>query len=192
MNPAALAALLNGDIDNALVASTPGGIEAQEARGQADLCNTSRLPKDHRPECREALEAAGVVFGDSSDDLFLNVTLPEGWKLQATEHSMWSDLLDENGYKRAAVFYKAAFYDMGAHFSACRRFSVDAYHDMGDDGMRSIVVRDAKQNGPAKVFGTVESGKNGWEASGELNLQAVDWLRTHYPDYNNAAAYWAD
>ncbi len=34
MNPAALKALVGGDIENFLVASTPGGIEAQEKRGQ--------------------------------------------------------------------------------------------------------------------------------------------------------------
>ena len=192
ITPAALSALVSGDLDNFMVAATPGGIEAQEARGQSDLCSKSRLPKDHRPECRKALEDAGVVFGDSADDLFVNVTLPEGWKLQPTEHSMWSDLLDASGCKRAAIFYKAAFYDMSAHFNACRRFCVSGYHDIQDDDSRSIVVLDAKQDEPVKTFGRVESGKNGWEAGDALESQAIGWLKEHYPDYNNAAAYWAD
>lgn len=189
INLAAFGALASGDMDNFAVAATPGGIEAQEARGQSDICSASKLPKDHGSECRGALEHAGVVFGDSADDLFLNVTLPEGWKLHPTDHSMWSDLLDENGSKRAAVFFKAAFYDMSAHFNACTRYHVNAYHDPSEDGSRSVVVMDSKTGKPVKDFGRADRG---YEAGEPLKSQANKWLSDNFPDHRNAAAYWAD
>ena len=55
-----------------------------------------------------------VVGPSKGDDLFTDVKLPQGWRIQPTNHSMWSDLLDEAGVKRAAIFYKAAFYDRSA------------------------------------------------------------------------------
>jgi hypothetical protein len=42
------------------------------------------------------------------------VSLPPGWKVVPTDHSMWSDLVDAKGEKRASIFYKAAFYDRDA------------------------------------------------------------------------------
>jgi hypothetical protein len=95
------------------------GIEAQEARGQRELVSSEVLPSDCDSTSREALEAAGVVFGDQVEDdpIFQHVTLPEGWKKRPTDHSMWSELVDAEGNVRASIFYKAAFYDRSAHMS---------------------------------------------------------------------------
>jgi hypothetical protein len=41
MTPAAVQAMLNGDLTNVLAASTPGGIERQEAAGQAAMVKTA-------------------------------------------------------------------------------------------------------------------------------------------------------
>lgn len=115
MNPAALNAALNGDMRNAAIASLPGGIEALEAVGQIELCNSTKLPKDTNGCTREDLEKLGIKFLKSYDDIFINVKLPKDWKLIPTEHSMWNDLIDENKKVIAQVFYKAAFYDRSAH-----------------------------------------------------------------------------
>lgn len=40
-----LKALLNRDLENAIVSETPGGIEAQEARGQRDFVASESLPR---------------------------------------------------------------------------------------------------------------------------------------------------
>ena len=99
-----------------LLTALPGGIEAQERRGQHELVNSTNLPTDCSPEDQAKLEAAGVVFGAvvPDDDIFREATLPQGWQLKATEHSMWSELVDQEGAVRASVFYKAAFYDRSA------------------------------------------------------------------------------
>lgn len=91
----------------------PGMIEASEARGQRELVASTQLPIEIRPpEGKKTLEEAGVKFGEPGEDpLFCEATLPEGWKKVATEQSMWSELVDDKGVKRASIFYKAAFYD---------------------------------------------------------------------------------
>ncbi|THA72479.1 hypothetical protein E6R60_26475 [Streptomyces sp. A0642] len=99
-------------------ASGSGGadqaIAEQEKAGQAQLVNSDRLPADIRG--REVLEGFGVVFGepDAADPMFCPATLPEGWRREASDHDMWSYLVDGQGRRRASIFYKAAFYDREA------------------------------------------------------------------------------
>lgn len=99
-----------------LLGGNPRAIEAQEARGQRELVESTVLPTECRPADKAALEAAGVKFGDPlpGDPIFCNAELPEGWKKEGSDHAMWSYLVDETGTQRAAIFYKAAFYDRSA------------------------------------------------------------------------------
>ena len=97
--------------------SPSGYIEAQEAAGQRQLVNSDRLPtKVTSDGGDEPFLALGFTFGppDKGDDLFRPATLPPGWKRQATDHAMWSKLVDEHGRERVEIFYKAAFYDRHA------------------------------------------------------------------------------
>lgn len=98
--------------------SSSDAILGQEAAGQQSFVKSTTLPAEIRG--KEILEAAGVKFLGpvEGDDLFQYVELPEGWKKEPTDHSMWSKLVDEQGRERASIFYKAAFYDRRAHASA--------------------------------------------------------------------------
>lgn len=120
ITPAALVALVSGlenekdGLENFRAAVTPGGIERQEAEGQRIFVASEVLPID----CPQSeLEALGFKFGEPVDDLFVAVQFPDGWKKKATDHSMWSELIDPEGKVRASIFYKAAFYDRKAHMS---------------------------------------------------------------------------
>lgn len=99
----------------------PGSIEAQESKGQRELVNSSQLPRNANPYsgivAKDAYEKMGIkVIGESKgDDLFYDVILPNGWALKATDHSLWSELFDGDGKKRASIFYKAASYDRKSH-----------------------------------------------------------------------------
>jgi len=107
--PGGVAAL----VASAMAIGTDATIEAMEADGQRQLVASELLPTD----CNTAaFEAAGFTFGDPvpDDDLFRAATLPPGWTRHATDHPMWSHIRDEHGRHRAAVFYKAAFYDRRA------------------------------------------------------------------------------
>lgn len=119
-NAAARAALMRGDLKNALIAETPGGIEAQEAQGQRDFVASDSLPcRIQHPDTEQAFLALGFVFGDpipegKSAPLFRQAKLPDGWRKVATDHSMWTNIVDSTGTPRVAIFYKAAFYDRAA------------------------------------------------------------------------------
>ena len=192
ISPAALRALVDGDIENAIVASTPGGIERQEAKGQRTFVASKTLPKECLYSTREQLEALGIVFHEDADDLFVRVTLPQGWRKVATSHSMHSDLVDEQGRKRASIFYKAAFYDRCAFITLNIRyrhivqpiggFEVD-FHDRPYIG----VVLDQD-----KVIWQTEdtASYDDWKKKDELQARAYDWLVAHYPDWQNPLAYW--
>lgn len=103
----------------AMVHGSGGAIERQEAQGQRSFVGSDTLPAKGD---RTALIAAGVKFGDlvPNDSLFGFVELPQGWKKRPTDHSMWSELVDETGKVRATMFYKAASYDRDAFLSAPR------------------------------------------------------------------------
>ena len=98
----------------------PQAIESQEAEGQKQLCNSSQLP--HNANCekdaKEIYLSLGIkVIGESKDDnLFYDVELPKGWKICPANHSMWSELQNEQGKTIGTIFYKAAFYDRCAVF----------------------------------------------------------------------------
>lgn len=93
-------------------------IEHTEAQGQRQLVASDLLPIEitGRPGVRNVFLHLGFVFGDAVEDdpLFQHVTLPEGWYRKGSDHDMWSYLVDDEGNRRVAIFYKAAFYDRKA------------------------------------------------------------------------------
>lgn len=96
-----------------------GYIEEMEAQGQRQLVHSDRLPVKLNFSKEEDFLAAGFTFGapDPQDPLFRPATLPEGWKREGTDHSMWSQIVDHKGRQRVRIFYKAAFYDRDAFMS---------------------------------------------------------------------------
>lgn len=190
-SPAAILALAKGDLANFLVAETPGGIEAQEAAGQAALVRRSDLlPREisSRGIRAEDLELAwGIKYGDVFDDLFVNVTLPKGWLIEATDHAMHSKILDANGAIRANIFYKAAFYDRRADISLQNRFRIEDTYGKTET---STDVRDYKADTIIRTFGAAPS--RDYDARNANHLAAEEWLKETYPDFANPLAYWSD
>ncbi|MFD6968349.1 hypothetical protein [Streptomyces sp. NPDC059949] len=99
-------------------------IGSQEKRGQQQLVNSDRLPAEIRGD-RTDFEALGFTLGDPdpADPLFAPATLPEGWAREASDHDMWSYIVDQLGRRRVAIFYKAAFYDRSADMSLVTLYS---------------------------------------------------------------------
>ena len=206
-NPAALGAFLSGDIENAVAASTPGGIAAQEAAGQKALVSGEYLPKDRLP--REQLEQLGFVFGKDKDDLFIYCQFPEGWHKEATDHSMWSKLVDPQGRERAMMFYKAAFYDRNAFMGALKpRYQCSkeygAYpekdnYDSHYNHFRAIDNSTGETLFHSEDYANYKKAKaegheHNWQDEDTLekaNRFLVNaWLTKHYPDYEDPLAYW--
>lgn len=171
---------------HAIVGGTDAAIRYQEAHGQQALVNSAALPK----RCpRAELEQMGVVFGDDADDLFVNVALPAGWRKQATDHSMWSNLLDDQGRKRGAIFYKAAFYDRNAFMDLSRRINVTRdYCD--DDTVAVLVKRDDETLFSTEPIKRDLKGRDYFVASDAAEQAAIAWADEHYPDWRSPLAYW--
>jgi hypothetical protein len=210
LTPAAVAALIDDDMGNFVAAATPGGIEAQEARGQADFAESQTLPieglqwrfsgEKYSTSPKEYLESLGFVFGEEADELFINVKFPEGWKIEPTDHSMWSDLVDDKGRNRAGIFYKAAFYDRNAHFDLNRRYSYSEVYDHMEDYIPNTMqyfVRDDGDNG--KILYETEAVPykekyegDFWDIQNACEQQAINWLNENYPEWESPLAYWDD
>lgn len=189
LTPAALSAIARGDLHNAFVAVTPGGIEGQEKAGQAMLTlKFNQLPKEYlywRGEgtWQEAMGRLGFKFGADVDDLFISITPPAGWTLRASDHSMWSYIHDEQGRKRGKVFYKAAFYDRSAHFSLDTRYQAGGEYE-GDK--RYSRARDTATGSILIEYGPTED----YSQSEKEDRVTFKWLDDARPDWHNVEAYW--
>jgi hypothetical protein len=174
-------------IENFLTAITPGGIEAQEKRGQQALVNSDILPK----QCpKKELQKLGFKFLGDHDDIFLKVEMPKGWKKEKSDHDMWSYLIDDRGRRRAFIFYKAAFYDRSANMGLYTRFSSSQNYDL-KDALQFFVM---DEDNIIYATATVKFIKAYDEAyiliERELDKEVMDWLSKNYPDYKNVLAYW--
>ncbi len=167
-----------------------GAIERQEADGQRELVNASVLPIKGIEKVRSMIESNGGSIGEpvAGDTIFVNVILPTGWTKVATDHSMWSNLLDDKGRKRAGIFYKAAFYDRSAHISALNRFSVDSWSRTTDtlvvvfvtDACGLVEHEESMAIGDAKKYNVMDAAEDKVKA----------FLDETYPLWRDASAYW--
>lgn len=182
-----------------LLGGAPKKIERQEAEGQRSFVKSETLPTDLRGSTeynsRAILEAAGVKFVCEvpDDPMFQVVELPAGWEKKPTDHSMWSDLVDDKGRKRASIFYKAAFYDRSAHMGLETRFGIRQDYERQDKENVAVVhVMDCGK----VVFATEpiqlpsERSKEYYEVSEAARSGAIAWLDQNYPDWRNPGAYW--
>ena len=171
-------------------------IENQERQDQKDACRTHALPIKGTFGQRDIWEKLGFVFGEDADDLFVNVTMPEGWDLKPTSHSMWSDLRDEQGRVRASMFYMAAFYDRDAHISLNRRYTINQYDTQEGDSNSlvrvSVYDADAMKKEPVHIIEQDYANciQNRHSVREALTKDARDWLNETYPDWENPLAYW--
>jgi len=216
MKPSTLVALLSGDLENAIISETPGGIEAQEARGQQLVCKSHLLPKQgdmySSRSLWDDLKSLGFKIISEHDDLFYEVEFPTGWELAPTEHSMHSNLIDEQGRIRGHMFYKAAFYDRRADMSLRKRYVAtlrlesgygDNYDDKSpergyvfDTGVGSsfdeytIIYRTEEYI--CRPDGKVDDATYWKYAAVRNNISkmADNWLNEHYPDHANPLTYW--
>lgn len=188
MNPAAISALAQGNMANFIAASTPGGIEAQEAQGQRTLAAAAnKLPSDMRAEDRSALESLGFIFGGKVEDIFLECIFPVGWTIKPTDHSMHSDLVDPQGRKRGGIFYKAAFYDRNAHFNLKARYYQSSDYEQPTS---TYFIVDSADGSRKHVVGTAPY--DDYKAGDLVQQAAREWLETNLPNYQDPLAYWAD
>lgn len=176
----------------------PDTIEAQEAQGQKELVESSVLPVEmdqHSDyDTRKILEELGVKFlGVIEDDkIFQRVELPVGWKIEPTEHSMHSSLLDDKKRVRAGIFYKAAFYDRSAHLTLKRRYGCSLDYVKANKG---VIQSNVKDQGKI-IYSTDEyilkesDEARRWAIQNEHDKRVITWLNENCPEWENPGKYW--
>lgn len=192
--------------------STPY-IEAQERQGQAQLAKSTTIPTRLNGCTEDQLRALGFELGPvptTGDTLFRPALLPQGWKIVPTDHSMWSDLVDSRGFVRGSMFYKAAFYDRGAHLGLSVRLHIREDYEarkldgtIAHDIYADLPGKDAKGEQNRKVLHRYEHPEKfpdhrvarGHEhpyflAMDAARTAASAWLRENYPDCGKVMAYW--
>lgn len=200
----------NNRQDHWLLGGNPRAIEAQEEAGQQELARASQLPaKINNPraiDAKAAYERMGIlvypfsekiarIFKEQvkkidNDPIFVSVILPSGWKIEPTDHSMWSNLKDGGGRIRASVFYKAAFYDRDAFSNLiCRYEANTAFVDLSPDAkgydQYAFVVDNSTGEELFKTpaFASYDEGR-------PFRQQAQDFIAANFPDHADFAAYW--
>jgi hypothetical protein len=176
-----------------LLTALPGGIEASEARGQAELVRSEVLPSDITAKDRDVLAAWGVVLGApvENDTLFVHATIPAGWEKRRTDHAMWSDLVDDRGRVRASIFYKAAFYDRKAHLSVTTRYRVEVeYPDGPGYRTKRAHVKDGKGDTLFSMDWMTDSDEDIRAFRDNARTAAVAWLDEHRPGWQDPTQHW--
>lgn len=181
-------------LEGMLNRTADGLIEASEARGQAQLVASDDLPIDMGGLSPELVaEKTGIQFGEPINELFVAVTLPEGWSKRATDHSMHSELVDDKDRVRAGIFYKAAFYDRKADMYFTRFYLVKT--DYSDEEKRTITVTGGGE--VIKTFGVIDwpgYESDNWRIASDkqekLEAEARAWLDETYAEHSDPFAYW--
>lgn len=171
-------------------------IEKQEADGQRQLVESLSFPV--KGDQDEALIAMGFEFGEpySSDPMFRDAKLPAGWKKQASDHSMWSYIVDEQSRKRVAVFYKAAFYDRDSFYYAELRFKVSKNYDLPVSQERQDIQHQVKDAGAVIYETEIEPFAGGeWVERKAIeerqHAECKAWLDENYPGHGDLVGDWA-
>ncbi len=181
----------------AVVHGAPQAIQAQEERGSAQLVKSDVLPKGDQRD-RAAMESIGIKLGEDvpGDPLFIYAELPDGWEKRRGDDGddpRGSYLYDDQGRKRASIFYKAASYDRKADISVLRRYQIEQDYNVADkDDTAVFTVTD--YTGVIHTMGSVTLAEKWsperYEQEDEARAAARQWMDDNYPDWGNPAAYW--
>ena len=144
-------------------------------------------------------EQMGIKIIEEHDDLFLKVELPAGWEVKATDHTMWNDLVDNNGRVRAKFFYKAAFYDRDAFINFETRYQIEATHvapwDAEYDVWKKSDYHGIVKDGDKIIYETAHTPATGdYDQDRKIEESLYDeveaYMAINYPDFKNIHAYW--
>ncbi len=178
---------------DAIVQGSGRSIEGEEARGQEELVQSESIPTQMRSEgMEEKLKELGFELGevDESDPLFRSCKLPQDWKREASGHRLWSYIVDERGFRRISISYKAAYYDRRAFMSFVGKpctAAQDAYDEKARKAIGDYPQWDIErtQDGDISVYTAtervVEDGHNVYDheagdckATGRVVVHRVD------------------
>lgn len=162
----------------------------KEAEGHKKVAGYDRLPIDLNGTPAEHFVQLGFVLGERLNAHFLKAEFPKGWSVQPTSHPMWSDILDEKGFIRGAIFYKSSFYDEKAHTNLhCRVVYRPEWDENSDFKGYEVFCKMPNKQEKRLAFFDKSEGENS-SKSGEGLANTKKYLEENYPEYTNPCAYW--
>lgn len=161
-------------------------VEHMEAEGQECVIRNTMMAKRMWPS-REDFEQLGFSFEDiPGDEVLCYATLPQGWSMKKTDHSMWNDIIDQNGMIRGSMFYKASAYDRNAHMDLnCRYYICSRYVDE-DHLIKEVYFGNEKEI----LFVAGQTPIDAYDDIEKLKALAKQYADENYPDWENVHAYW--
>ena len=171
-------------------------IENMEKEGQERAVANCMMAKEMEPSKKE-WEQLGFRFIDiPDDDVLCKAVLPEGWSIRPTDHSMWSDIYDNNNLKRGSMFYKSSFYDRKAHMSLMTRYRV--HKEYIDEDYNKTEIYFGSDDEKLFVVGQVNISDDDprdvilekYDQQREMEEIARQYGDENYPDWRSVHAYW--
>ena len=143
------------------------------------------LAKNMDPD-RFEWEKLGFLFQSiDGNHVMYKATLPEGWRLEPTDHSMYFDLFDEYGNRRGQMFHNP--YKGFATMSLFHKYGVYADFDK-----ETFTIGYYFGNAEEKLFETERISpyerKNIYEA--DLKMLCLKFADDNYPESWSYSAYW--
>ena len=146
---------------------------------------------------REQYSKIGIEVIEEYDDLFFNVILPKGWRIEETTHSMWNNVFDEKGRKRMEFFCKKSFYDRDAFTNFERRYSYSkvpfdeyktnaSYEERRDKEWHGVIY-----DSNTEIFRTEPMLMEDVSEDTIKNI-CIEYLNKNYPLWEEINAYWND
>ena len=145
---------------------------------------------------RTAWEKIGFSFKVIPGDFVLcEATLPEGWSLEATDHSMYFDLFDEYGNRRGQLFYNSISKERNSTMSLFRKYGVHEEYDKDTDSIGYYFGNDEERLFETKYIKLArnvseEERKAFLKERVELKNVTLRFAKENYPDCMDVNAYW--
>lgn len=194
------------------------GITESFRNGQSALNGEAVIPvrlNAYEGDGKKLLTDMGFTLGGSvqGDPLFQRALLPEGWQKKSTNHYLWSNIIDSNGFIRFEVFFSSVMWDREAFMNPSIRIYCNQQYREGDNedgpkleesGITRWRVTAALPGGVRKNVKTFDrpisyresmaddevARRAYFQQSDELRDEARAWMLANYPECKNPLAYW--
>ena len=165
------------------------------------------LPRKFNTGNIKDFQDMGIIFGENVDEIFRKAILPEGWKIESTDHDMWFNLLDNQNRVRATMFYKVAAWDYDSFLNVKRRYNfyvepINGWNENYKNVEWVVRVKDYDneilwESNPTEKEPDVKTNRDAWlkwveKKNDVLPLLAKRWLNNAYPSWEHPIAYWSE
>ena len=152
---------------------------------------TTKIPKKLNPE-KEIWEDLGFTFTNNNDNNTLyNTTLPTGWSIQPTNHSMILNIIDEHNQIRGNILCNTntSIY-LNTRYRICVNYVGKGYNTIeiyfGNEEEKLFIAGLVHKKNCTDRLEIVKA----YEEQIRLTRLAQEWAEYNYPDYEDVRAYW--